>query len=135
MDDRHAHHDVGTSPTSCSRQPAGTPTGGQFAPEAHAEPEVTIGADAAPPGRPSESRREVASNGTVQWYDADGKLHRDAAPAIEYADGSRWWYQHGELHRDGAPAIEWADGTKEWYQHGQIHRDGGPAVEWADGTK
>ena len=136
MDDRHAHHDVGTSPTSCSRQPAGTPTGGQFAPEVHAEPEVALGATgAAPPTQPPEPRREVDTDGTVRWFDAAGDLHRDGGPAIERADGTREWYQHGQLHRDGGPAIEYSDGTREWYQRGQRHRDGGPAAEWADGMK
>ena len=147
---------MSTSPTSRSRRPAGTPTGGQFAPEAHAEPEVALGAT--PSDQSPGSRREVDVDGTVLWYDADGQLHRDGGPAIEGPDGhqewyqhgkphrdggpaiegpggSTFWYQHGQLHRDGGPAVEWADGTKEWYQHGQIHRDGGPAVEWADGTK
>ena len=134
MDDRHAHHDVGTSPTSCSRQPAGTPAGGQFAPEAHAEPEVALGTAAAPPGQPSESRREVDADGTVRWFDAVGNLHRDDGPAYTGADGSTLWYQHGKLHRDDGPAVERPDGAREWFRNGRRHRDDGPAMEFADGA-
>ena len=111
---------MSTNPTSRSRRPAGTPTGGQFAPEAHAEPTVALGTtDTTPPDQPSEFRREVDAGGTVRWYDASDQFHRDGGPAIEYADGVKGWYQHGQLHRDGAPAIEYADGSTEWYQHGE----------------
>ena len=126
---------MSTAPTSRSRRPAGTPTGGQFAPEAHAEPEVALDPDADPSDQSPGSRREVDVDGTVLWYDADGQLHRDGGPAIEGPDGHQEWYQHGKPHRDGGPAIEGPGGSTFWYQHGQLHRDGGPAVEWADGTK
>ncbi len=125
---------MSASPTSRSRRPAGTPTGGQFAPDAHAEPEVALGTTGTtPPDQPSEARREVDADGTIRWYDDAGDLHRDGGPAIEYANGARTWRQHGQLHRDGGPAVEYANGSTEWYQHGQLHRDGGPAVEYADG--
>ncbi len=126
---------MSTSPASRSRRPAGTPIGGQFAPEAHAEPEVALDPDADPSDQSPGSRREVASNGIVRWYDADGQLHRDGGPAVEHADGTTTWYQHGQLHRDDGPAVEWPDATRWWYQHGQIHRDDGPAVEFPDGAK
>ena len=124
---------MSTAPTSRSRRPAGTPTGGQFAPEAHAEPEVALDPDADPSDQSPGSRREVDAHGTVRWYDADGKPHRDGGPAVEYADGTTFWYQHGEVHRDGGPAAEFPDGAKTWYQHGQLHRDDGPAIESPDG--
>ena len=125
---------MSTSPTPRSRRPAGTPTGGQFAPETHAEPEVALGTGASPSDQPPGSRREVGADGNVRWYDASDQFHRDGGPAIEYADGTRTWYQHGQRHRDGGPAIEYADGTKLWYQHDKLHRDGGPAIEYADGS-
>jgi hypothetical protein len=49
--------------------------------------------------------------------------------------GNKYWRLHGKLHRDGAPAIEYANGTKLWYQHDELHRDNGPAVERANGDK
>ncbi len=126
---------MSTSPTSRSRRPAGTPTGGQFAPEAHAEPEVPLGATGTvPPDESPESRREVDTDGTVRWYDADGQIHRDGGPAVEYPDGGAEWWQSGQLHRDDGPAVETPTGYREWWQHGDLHRDGGPAVEHADGT-
>jgi hypothetical protein len=72
--------------------------------------------------------------GTKEWY-LHGKLHREGAPAVEYARWRQKWYLHGKLHREDAPAIEWADGTKEWYLHGKLHREDAPAVEHANGTK
>ena len=60
---------MSTNPTSAqSRRPAGTPTGGQFAPETHAEPEVTLGAQ--PPGL--ESTPTADAVGIVRWRNADG---------------------------------------------------------------
>ncbi len=49
------HRGMSTTQASRSRRPAGTPTGGQFAPEAHAEPEVTL----APPPPLHERERGV----------------------------------------------------------------------------
>ena len=121
------------SPTSRSRRPAGTPTGGQFAPEAHAEPEVALDPDADPSDQSPGSRREVDADGAVWWFDAVSNLHRDDGPAYTGADGSTLWYQHGKLHRDDGPAVEHASGAREWYQHGQRHRDDGPAIESPDG--
>ena len=126
---------MSTSPASRSRRPAGTPIGGQFAPEAHAEPEVALDPDADPSDQSPGSRREVASNGIVRWYDADGQLHRDGGPAVEHADGTTTWYQHGQLHRDDGPAVEFPDGAKAWLRHGQLHRDGGPAIERPGGYR
>ena len=69
------------------------------------------------------------------YIKANGKLHRDDGPAIEWADGSKEWWKDGKLHRDDGPAVEWADGSKVWYKNGKRHRDDGPAIERADGSK
>ena len=141
---------MSTNPT---RRPAGTPTGGQFAPEAHAEPEVSLATNA--PER--ESTPATDGNGDTLWFTAEGQLHRTDGPAIERADGGRFWYVDGQLHRtDGpacevdddrqwwvngqlhrtdGPAIEIANGYRAWFLHGQRHRSDGPAVERADGSK
>ena len=121
---------MSTNPTSTrSRRPAGTPTGGQFAPEAHAEPEIALGASE------SESVPTTAGNGDTFWRTAGGQLHRTDGPAVEYADGSREWWVSGQRHRTDGPAIEWANGTRFWHVNGQRHRADGPAVEWANGTR
>ena len=99
---------MSTNPTPArSRRPAGTPTGGQFAPEAHAEPEVALGTP--PPG--PESIPETDGNGDTLWRTADGQLHRTDGPAIEWANGTREWFVDGQLHREDGPAIEYADGA------------------------
>jgi hypothetical protein len=89
----------------------------------------------------------VAADGTVEWRDGDGGLHRAGGPARECADGSREWWLHGRRHRDDGPAVErccppWRFGAGgrpervagppslrlEWWAHGVRHRDDGPAV-------
>ena len=59
--------------------------------------------------------------GATRWYkDAKCKvLHRENAPAVEYAAGTKCWYQNGLRHRTDGPAVEWCDGTKEWYINGE----------------
>lgn len=59
---------------------------------------------------------------------ANGQLHREDGPAVEWADGTKMWFQNGKLHRDGAPAVELADGGQEWHRHGKLHREDGPAM-------
>ena len=63
-------------------------------------------------------RREIYADGSVRWYNADGKLHRDDGPAIEWANGTTFWFLNGEQHREDGPAIEWANGSKLWYKNG-----------------
>jgi hypothetical protein len=81
-----------------------------------------------------QPKMTVDEQGTKLWYLRD-ELHRDGAPAIEYANGTKLWYQHDKLHREDGPAIEYADGSKQWYLHGKRHREDGPANEYADGIK
>jgi hypothetical protein len=78
----------------------------------------------------------VVDERSTRWYkDAKCKvLHRENAPAVEYANGSRIWCQNGQRHRIDGPAIEWWDGDKRWWQNGQRHRTDGPAIERNDGS-
>lgn len=99
------------------------------------------------------------SDGTVEWRNPQGELHRAGdQPAITYPDGTQEWWQHGQHHRAGdqpatispdgsmswhkhgqthrdadQPATVDADGSRYWYKHGKLHREGGPAVVMADG--
>lgn len=83
-----------------------------------------------------DSTYTVQPNGTKEWRNAQGQLHRTDGPAFEYNDGSKNWYVNGELHRDNnLPAVEYASGGKAWYLYGQLHRTDGPAIEWATGYK
>ena len=77
----------------------------------------------------------VDSDGTVRYYNAQGKIHRVHGPAVEYSDGSRAWWQNDRRHRIDGPAIEHPDGYRAWRQHGQLHRLDGPAIEHPDGSK
>jgi len=83
----------------------------------------------------NSSTMTVDNNGTKQWRNKRGQLHREDGPAIEYTSGGKSWWLHGKCHREDGPAIENADGDKIWYLNDQLHREDGPAVEDADGTK
>jgi len=71
----------------------------------------------------------------TEWFNLDGKRHREDDPAVEYADGSKAWYINGERHREDGPASEYNNGTKYWYLNGKLHREDGPAVEHHNGDK
>ncbi len=81
------------------------------------------------------ARKEVLSDGSIRYYNAEGKLHREDGPAVEHPDGYCGWYRNGERHRLDGPAVEDADGTKAWYRNGKVHREDGPAVEYPNGSK
>ena len=83
----------------------------------------------------SVAQLKVLLNGTKQWLDSNGKLHRVDGPAIEYVNGDKYWSEHGQWHRVDGPAIEYSNGTKQWYLCDKHHRVGGPAIELANGNK
>lgn len=56
-------------------------------------------------------------------YIANGKLHREDAPALEYKNGTKEWYINGKRHREDGPACEYEDGTYLWYKKGIIIRE------------
>jgi hypothetical protein len=74
-------------------------------------------------------------NGSIEYRNDKGELHREYGPAIEETNGTKWWYINGERHRTDGPAIEWDNGDKEWFINGERHREDGPAVETVDGYK
>jgi hypothetical protein len=78
---------------------------------------------------------EVEANGTKNWYNANGKLHRVDGPAVEHTEGTTIWYLNGKCHRVDGPAVEYAGGLKEWWVNGKQHRVDGPAVIHGDGSK
>lgn len=70
---------------------------------------------------------------TVWLIPGTNKKHRIHGPAVTYIrrDENRifaeeWWID-GKRHREGAPAVITANGTKEYYQRGKLHRMDGPA--------
>ena len=72
--------------TTQPRQPAGTPTGGQFSVTSRSEPLSELG--------PDGSRRIEAFGGRVEFVDAQGDLHREDGPAVEDQRYLEWW-THG----------------------------------------
>ena len=80
-------------------------------------------------------RRNVQPDGSVEYYNEAGLLHREDGPAIIYASGSKHWCINGQLHREDGPAIEAASGDRYWYRNGKLHREDGPAVIYQNGTR
>jgi hypothetical protein len=64
---------------------------------------------------------QVYDNRT-EWRNAEGQIHREDGPAIEYTDGTKQWWANGKPHRVDGPAVEHSDGTKVWYLHGTYIR-------------
>lgn len=69
--------------------------------------------------KPARTTVETLDDGTVEYRDAYGRMHRDDGPAYFRPDGLKAWYVHGELHRDRGPAIIEPDGTEVWFRHGR----------------
>ena len=63
-------------------------------------------------------RRSVQPDGSVEYYNEAGLLHREDGPAIVYADNTKVWYQNGVLHREDGPAVVYDDSTCEWWIDG-----------------
>jgi hypothetical protein len=74
-------------------------------------------------------------NGTQEWRNQKGVLHRTDGPALIHSDGGQEWYHHGDLHRTDGPALIHSDGGQAWYHHGDLHRTDGPALIRSDGTQ
>lgn len=59
-------------------------------------------------------------DGSLRWTDAQDRIHRIGAPAVESPDGGRRWYVHGQCHRlDGPAVIDGRNGS----QHMWVVRD------------
>ncbi|MHB8318104.1 MAG: hypothetical protein ACYDEP_02565 [Acidimicrobiales bacterium] len=110
-----------------SRQPKGTPVGGQFAGKANPESDVAL-----EPNWPGFTRQNKTFYGTrvESWIDAGGRLQDppDGSPAVRsfHPDGtveSEKHYQNGRLQDppDGTPARRFfrPDGSVEIEAHWQ----------------
>jgi hypothetical protein len=51
--------------------------------------------------------KSTLEDGTVEYRNKHGELHRRNAPAIVHPDGTEYWFLNGLPHR--------ADGSKYWY--------------------
>ena len=71
---------------------------------------------------------KINSDGTKEWINEKGELHREDGPAREFVNGTKVWYINGLRHRKDGPAIEHGDGYRVWYLHGKCHREDGPAI-------
>ena len=62
--------------------------------------------------------KTILKNGTIEYRNAEGQLHREDGPAIEWENGYKAWYLNGLRHREDGPSIEWANGYKKWHLYG-----------------
>ena len=53
----------------------------------------------------------------------------------QFHDNSVYWFANGRVHREDGPAIEWTNGTKYWYKDGKSHREDGPSIIYPNGEK
>ena len=65
-----------------------------------------------------EYKVKVYSDRT-EWFNLEGKLHREDGPAVECSNGYKSYYINGKYHREDGPAVEWANGTKYYYINGK----------------
>lgn len=66
-------------------------------------------------------RSKAFPNGTVELFDATGKLHNEGdMPASVAPDGSQAWFRNGKPHRDTGPAYIDGDGTVHFWLNGQF---------------
>ena len=70
----------------------------------------------------TEYKVKVYSTHT-EWFNLEGKLHRENGPAIEFANGDKSWYINGQRHRIDGPAIEFANGDKSWWINGKEYSE------------
>ena len=77
----------------------------------------------------------IYNDGSEEWRDDKGRMHRLDGPAIKCSTGTEVWYFQDCFHRIGGPAFTYRNIEFKWYQYGKLHNTEGPAVIWADGTK
>ena len=71
-----------------------------------------------------------------EYYNDDGKRHRENGPTVIYSTGDQEWWLNGELHRENGPAIINQNGKEKWYFiNGWLHREDGPAIIWPSGSE
>jgi hypothetical protein len=86
--------------------------------------------------------KETDKDGTIRYYNENGRYHREDGPAVELLNGSKFWLINGKYHREKGPTVEYSDGGKLWHINGVLHREDGPAVDchpeiqyWLNGKK
>ena len=66
------------------------------------------------------TRRKLKPNRT-EYYDAEGRLHREDGPALEWDYGQKEYVIHGQRHRIDGPAVVWWNGDVEyWLNNRQV---------------
>ena len=62
---------------------------------------------------------KLQDNGTREFIDLFGNLHRKNLPAVEYSNGDQEWWGHGKRHRKDGPAVIIGN-KKFWFQFGEV---------------
>lgn len=68
----------------------------------------------------SQSIMTTLKNGTQQWSNEAGQLHREGdLPAVIYPDGSQEFWENDRLHRAGGlPAVILSNGCEYHWENG-----------------
>ena len=67
--------------------------------------------------------KRTSSHHVDQWFNEEGKLHREDGPAQIWATGIEEWYKEGKLHRMDGPAVVYPTGSRyidAWYYEGKF---------------
>jgi len=67
----------------------------------------------------TESKMVESEDGSKEWFDEEGELHREDGPAREYPDGSKYYFYHGKRHRLDGPASVDCFGYREYFIDGK----------------
>lgn len=91
--------------------------------------------DVTSPPPPDDPPTLVRRNGTREWRNDKGQLHRIGRPAWIHWSGAQRWCVDGHLHRDdGGPTEIVPRHYVAFHVHGLLHRDVGPAKIFHNGT-
>jgi hypothetical protein len=62
-------------------------------------------------------------DGSIEWRDEEGELHRVGGPARIFPSGREEWFRHGRLHHTDGPAAIYPDGRRIWFIEGEKVRE------------
>lgn len=72
-----------------------------------------------------KSKKTTLPDGTQNWRNSRGELHREDGPAVIEQDGTHIWYLNGKFQNASGPTIVWTNGIQFWYLNGKLYRTDG----------
>lgn len=65
-----------------------------------------------------ESIKHTYPDGTIEYHNEHGQLHREDGPAKIWPSGYQSYWLYGNLHREDGPAIIIPDGEEQYWVNG-----------------